>query len=55
MPVYDYHCSDCNKSFEQTLTLHQHDGNQIRCPHCGGKNIEQEAASFYAVTSKKSA
>lgn len=28
MPVYDYHCKDCHKSFEQTLTLHQHDKSQ---------------------------
>ena len=55
MPVYDYRCSDCHKTFEQTLTLHQHDKSQVRCPHCGGKNIQQEAAAFYAVTSKKSA
>jgi putative FmdB family regulatory protein len=54
MPVYDYVCNDCNKTFEQILTLRQHDG-QIRCPHCGGKNVRQQAAAFYAVTSKKSA
>jgi putative FmdB family regulatory protein len=55
MPVYDYVCNDCNKTFEQTLTLRQHDGQKIQCPHCGGKNVKQEAAAFYAVTSKKSA
>ena len=55
MPVYDYHCKDCHKTFEQTLTLHEHDSNQIRCPRCGSKNVEQNAAAFYAVTSKKSA
>jgi len=55
MRVYDYHCMDCHKTFEQALTLHQHDSNRVRCPHCGSKNIEQEAAAFYAVTSKKSA
>jgi putative FmdB family regulatory protein len=55
MPVYDYVCLDCHKSFEQVLTLHEHDAEQIRCPECGSKNIEQEAATFYAVTSKKSA
>ena len=54
MPVYDYFCNDCDKTFEQTLTLRQHDG-QERCPHCGGKNVRQEAAAFDAVTSKKSA
>jgi putative FmdB family regulatory protein len=54
MPVYDYVCKDCHKSFEQILTLKQHD-QVVKCPHCGGKNVEQEAAAFYAVTSKKSA
>ncbi len=44
MPVYDYHCNDCHKSFEQTLTLHQHDGSEVRCPHCGSKKIEERVA-----------
>jgi putative FmdB family regulatory protein len=55
MPVYDYVCNDCHKTFERVLTLHEHDSEQMRCPHCGSQNIEQEAAAFYAVTSKKSA
>jgi len=55
MPVYDYVCKDCKKTFERVLTLHEHDSQQLRCPQCGGKNIEQQAATFYAVTSKKSA
>jgi putative FmdB family regulatory protein len=55
MPVYDYLCNDCHKTFERVLTLHEHDSEQMRCPHCGSKNIEQEAAAFYAVTSRKSA
>jgi putative FmdB family regulatory protein len=25
MPVYDYVCNDCNKTFELHLTLQQHD------------------------------
>ena len=55
MPVYDYACKDCQKTFERILTLHEHDSEEMRCPECGSKNIEQEAAAFYAVTSKKSA
>jgi putative FmdB family regulatory protein len=55
MPVYDYFCKDCRKAFERVLTLREHDNEQLRCPHCGGKNVEQQAAAFYAVTSKKSA
>ena len=54
MPVYDYHCKDCDKSFELVLTFGEHEKNNISCPKCGSKNIEQEAAAFFAVTAKKS-
>jgi len=54
MPVYDYICHDCNKSFETVLTLQEHDKEDIRCPKCGSKNVEQEVAEFFAVTGKKS-
>jgi len=54
MPVYDYHCNACKKSFEVILTLTEHDKDSIRCPRCGSKNVEQEPAAFFAVTSRKS-
>ncbi len=54
MPVYDYVCNDCNKSFELALTLSEHDKNNIKCPKCGSKNVQQESVAFFAVTSKKS-
>jgi putative FmdB family regulatory protein len=54
MPVYDYVCLDCHKPFETVLTLHEHDKENPKCPHCGSKNVEQEAAAFFAVTSRKS-
>jgi len=54
MPVYDYLCKDCQKSFELVLTLSEHDRDTIVCPKCGSKHIEQDVAEFYAVTSKKS-
>jgi putative FmdB family regulatory protein len=54
MPVYDYVCLDCHKPFETVLTLNEHDHENPKCPHCGSKNVEQEAAAFFAVTSRKS-
>ena len=54
MPLYDYVCLDCHKSFETSLTLNEHDKKNPKCPHCGSKNVQQEAAAFFAVTSKKS-
>jgi putative FmdB family regulatory protein len=54
MPVYDYLCKDCKKRFEEVLTFSEHDKEDVKCPHCGSKNVEQEAAEFFAVTSRKS-
>ena len=54
MPVYDYVCLDCHKPFETVLTLNEHDKQNPKCPNCGSKNVEQEVAAFFAVTSKKS-
>jgi putative FmdB family regulatory protein len=54
MPVYDYLCLDCHKPFETALTLNEHEKENPKCPHCGSKNVEQEVAAFFAVTSKKS-
>ena len=53
MPLYDYVCNDCNKTFELVLTLKEHD-TEIKCPKCGSRNVEQEATAFFAVTGRKS-
>jgi putative FmdB family regulatory protein len=55
MPTYEYLCQDCHKTFSKTLTLAEADTQKIACPHCRSKNVEQQPATFYAVTSKKSA
>ena len=39
---------------ELVLTLSEHDKDNICCPKCGSKNVEQDAVAFFAVTSKKS-
>jgi putative FmdB family regulatory protein len=54
MPVYDYICKDCNKTFEKIITLAEHEKEAVSCPSCGSKNVEQEATAFFAVTSSKS-
>ena len=46
MPVYDYVCNDCHKTFEQTLTLRQHDGQiqlsalrRQKCTDARGRSV----------------
>ena len=54
MPVYVYFCEACQKEFEVTLTIREHDQAKVTCPKCGTERVHQMAAAFTAVTSKKS-
>lgn len=54
MPLYEYVCKDCHKTFELALTLQEHEKGTVQCPKCGSKKVEQEPATFFAVTSRKS-
>ncbi len=54
MPVYEYLCPECHTAFEVILTLKEHERQEVICPKCGCKKVEQEAAEFFAVTSHKS-
>ena len=55
MPVYEFKCRACEKIFSKILAIAEHEKEEITCPKCGGHEIEQRWAAFYAVTSKKSA
>jgi putative FmdB family regulatory protein len=53
MPCYEFYCEDCKKPFEVILSLAEYEKDKIKCPKCGHEHIRQEAAAFFAVTSKK--
>jgi len=54
MPVYEYICKHCRKSFEKILTLTEPRPAADLLPALRSKNVEQAAAAFCAVTSRKS-
>ena len=54
MPVYNFVCKDCKKSFTQHLTLAEYEKGGVACPKCKSKNVEQQVAAFFAVSAKKS-
>jgi putative FmdB family regulatory protein len=54
MPTYEYVCKACKKTFTTIMTLAEYEKGQAACPKCKSKKVEQKAAAFYAVTSKKS-
>lgn len=54
MPIYEFRCRDCEKTFETVQSVAQHETTSARCPHCQGTNVERIMSQVYAVTSKKS-
>ena len=54
MPVYEYVCNDCHHAFEAILTIKEHENAELSCPRCNSRNVQQDVAEFFAVTSKKS-
>jgi putative FmdB family regulatory protein len=54
MPTYEYVCKECKKTFTVILTIAEHESTRVACPKCKSKKTEQQFASFFAVTSKKS-
>ncbi|MBF0359396.1 MAG: zinc ribbon domain-containing protein [Oligoflexia bacterium] len=43
MPLYDFQCKKCNKSFELSLSLSEREGSseKKKCPHCSSKEVNQ--------------
>ncbi len=46
MPIYEYHCPKCRKSFEQLVPNSQ---AKVNCPTCGAKNVEKQFSTFSAA------
>jgi putative FmdB family regulatory protein len=43
MPIFEYICKDCNRSFERILPRHD---SSTDCPHCNSKDIEKQLSVF---------
>jgi len=43
MPIYEYHCADCDRSFESFV---RPGGRETQCPACHGENIARELSVF---------
>ncbi len=55
MPIYDYKCKDCKKTFLVHQTLEQHEKKPLPpCEKCGSKNVDRQITGISVVTSKKS-
>jgi putative FmdB family regulatory protein len=53
MPVYEFACRDCQKTFEIVRPMSESSAT-VTCAHCGSTKVERIWSSVNAVTSKKS-
>jgi putative FmdB family regulatory protein len=53
MPVYEFTCQDCHKTFEVARPMSE-SGAGASCPSCGSTNTTRTWTSVFAKTSKKS-
>ncbi|WP_366942926.1 zinc ribbon domain-containing protein [Syntrophomonas sp.] len=44
MPIFDFQCQDCGKSFDKMLSYI--DKDKVRCPQCDSSNLKQLLSSF---------
>ncbi len=52
MPIFEYHCSDCDTRFEE-LVLNRA-SEPAACRECGGSSVEKVFSTFSAQTSRGS-
>ena len=57
MPVYEFLCEQCGKSFELALSIADAERKRkegVQCPGCGSSAVVQQISHFQVKTSKKS-
>ncbi len=48
MPLFEFHCNDCNSDFEELLR-NVAEASEVVCPACGSARVEKLASSFATV------
>ncbi len=53
MPLYEFRCEKCGKSFEAHQSVDEHARSAPTCPSCKSDSVERLLSKFYAVTARK--
>jgi putative FmdB family regulatory protein len=54
MPIFEFHCTQCDARFEELVGSHVGKGvEDVRCPECGAAEVERETASEFASTHRQ--
>ena len=49
MPLYEFECRACGTEFER-LVLKAAEAENVKCPSCESKEVEEKISSFAAVS-----
>jgi putative FmdB family regulatory protein len=52
MPLYEYHCPECDRRFEVLQRMGE-GGDALRCPSCGAGGVERQLSTFAAGASSE--
>ena len=47
MPIYEYHCRECDNRFERLVSMSTKD-TDVECPACQKKDVERVLSVFAA-------
>lgn len=50
MPIYEYHCSNCDREFEKLVRFSDPNINSPECPHCSSENTFKRLSTVAAFT-----
>jgi putative FmdB family regulatory protein len=48
MPIYEFHCEDCNMDSE--ILVRSRDWNGTKCPRCGSLKLAKKFSTFASAT-----
>lgn len=54
MPLYDYHCLDCQQKVSVRLSYAEYDTATPACPNCGSKNLKRALGRIRIARSEES-
>ena len=54
MPLYEFYCEKCEKSYTLQLRLTEFEKENYQCPKCKNRKIKKQISTFQIKTSKKS-
>jgi len=54
MPIYEYRCENCARTFTVQMSMSRHEEADVICPECQKSASVPQYSTFFAKTSKKS-